>query len=178
MNEDNSTGKDMGVVSSGSKRASKKLWIKLILLLGVLIIAGLTIWWFMYNNANYLNIKGLDSGNDRVAAAQELAAQSIPQKALDKATYYGEIGAYLQAGKQYTYAEHYYLTAQKVVDDNKLDMKEVRFYAPLADVYKALKNNAKADEYTKKEDAFMKANYSQAEIDQMKETPTDEPRKQ
>ncbi len=177
MNEDNSTGKDMGVVSSDSKRTPNKLWTKLILLLAVLIIAGVAIWWFMYNNANYLNIKSLDSGNDKIASAQQLADQSVPEKPLDKATYYGEIGAYLQAAKEYTYAEHYYLTAQKVVEDNKLDMKEIRFYAQLADVYKALKNNSKADEYTKKEDAFMKANYSQAEIDQMKETPVDEPRK-
>jgi tetratricopeptide (TPR) repeat protein len=178
MKKDNSTGKDMGVITGGPKSAPKKLWLKIVILIIVLVIAGLTVWWFMYRNANYLTISSLDASNDFVASAQQLTNEKLPEKPLDKAIYYGQIGAYLQAAKQYTYAEHYYLTAQKVVDDNHVDMKEARFYSQLADVYKALKNNAKADEYAKKEDAHMKANYSQAEIDQMKETPVDEPRKQ
>jgi tetratricopeptide (TPR) repeat protein len=178
MNEDKTTGKDMDVIAGGSKRVSKKLWLKIVILLVVLVIAGAAAWWFMYRNAGYLNIGGLDSKNEKIATAQELAKQPLPDKPLDKAIYYGDIGAYLQAAKEYAYAEHYYLTAQKVVDDSHVDMKEVRFYSQLADVYKALNNNAKADEYTKKEDAFIKANYSQADIDMMKGSTLDTPHKQ
>ena len=178
MKKDNSTGKDMGVITGGSKPAPKKLWLKIVILIVVLVIAGLAAWWFMYRNASYLTISSLDSGNNYVASAQQMAGQPVPEKPLDKAVYYGKIGAYLQAAKQYTQAEHYYLTAQKVVDDNNVDKKEANFYSQLAEVYKSLKDDTKASEYTKKEDAFMKANYSQAEIDQMKETPTDEPHKQ
>jgi len=178
MKKDSSTDKDTGVITGESKPVSKKLWLKLVILAIILAAAGTGAWWFWYQNANYLTISGLDSGNDYVASAQQMADQQVPEKPLDKAVYYGEIGAYLQAARQYTHAEHYYLTAQKVADDNKVDMKEVRFYSQLADVYKLLKNDAKSDEYAKKEDAFMKANYSQAEIDQMEGAATDEPRQQ
>jgi flagellar basal body-associated protein FliL len=176
MNEDTTTGKDMGVITGGSKRASKKPWLKIVLLLAVLVVAGVAVWWFMNQKGSYLDISHLNSDNVRVKQAQDLAKKSVPQDAKERAVYYATIATDLQAGDENIYAEHFLLTAQKVADENDLDLKDYRYYVGLIDIYQALHDDAKAEEYTQKEQKFLEANYSKEVLDQMKEAKPDEPR--
>ncbi|HMI09332.1 MAG TPA: hypothetical protein VK497_02935 [Candidatus Saccharimonadales bacterium] len=176
MNEDKTTGKDMGVITGGSKRASKKLWLKIVIILLILVLAGLAAWWFVNQKGSYLDISHLNSDNVRVKQAQDLAKQSVPQDAKERAVYYATIATDLQAGNENIYAERFLLTAQKVADENDLDLKDYRYYVGLIDIYKALHNDAKAEEYSQKEQKFLEANYSKEVLEQMKEAQPDEPR--
>jgi tetratricopeptide (TPR) repeat protein len=158
-----------GEATKPARQFNKKRFFKIVaIVVGVLLVAvtAVAIWWiFIRQDPNYLDISKLDGNNPKVAQAQRLAKQTLPKDPKEQALQYGIVGAYLDAGKQYTYAEHYYLTAQKIVDDHKLDTKEVNFYQGLADVYKAMGNKQKADEYDKKAKALTNDLFKGVEFD-------------
>jgi len=136
----------------------------------VIIAAAVAGWWFfLRTDPGYLDISKLNSQDTHVAKAQQYAKQSLPSKSEDLAMRYGLIAAYLYAGKEYTYSEHYYLTAQKTVEQRKLNQKDYRFYQGLSDTYEKLGNKAKAEQYKQKEKDAIKVNYSAKEIQQMEE---------
>lgn len=151
-------------------------WLKIALVIVVIAVIGTLGWWAWDRQVNYLNISHLKSDNVRISDAKDLVKQPVPNDPKDRAVYYATIATELQAGKEYTYAERFLLTAQKVSDENKLDKKEYRFYVGLADLYRIMKNDNKAKEYDQKEQKFLEANYSKETLDQMKETKPDEPR--
>lgn len=172
------------VVAGGSDKIpkihDKKRIVKNWLVVGGIVAVLVTIfavWWMVIRqDPNYLNITGLNTGGNKALDQAKLVAQQpVPKDATERANYYAMIGSYLQSGKQYTYAEHYLLTAQKVADDNKLDTKIYRYYTGLADIYRALGNKSKASEYDNKEQKFLESNYSADVLKQMKDTPTDAP---
>lgn len=142
------------------------------------LVAIFAVWWlFLRQDPDYLNIGQLNSQNRFIKQAQDWAAQPVPNAPRDKAVYYGNIAAALKLGKEYKYAERYYLLAQKIVDENKVDKKDVEFYQPLSDLYKAMGNKQKADEYAKKEQDFLKANYSPEVLKQMQEVKLNDPKR-
>jgi hypothetical protein len=161
----------VGGEASKQKRPVNKRWAKIRLIVAVVVlvvVAAAAGWWFFIRqDPDYLKISQLNSQNTRIAKAQQLADVPLPKKPEDQARHYGLIGAYLAVAKEYTYAERYYLTAQKLADQHKLNSKEYRFYQPLADIYDATGNKQKAEEYKRKESDFMKANYSKEDLEQM-----------
>lgn len=164
------------VVAGGSDKVpksprDKKHLVKAGLVIGgivAILVAIFAVWWFFIRqDPGYLDISKLNSQDKYVKQAQDWAKQPVPNAAKDKAVYYGNIATALTSGKQYKYAERYYLLAQKIVDDNKVDKKDVEFYQGLSDLYKAMGNKQKSDEYSKKEQDFLKANYSPEVLKQM-----------
>jgi len=146
-----------GEVSQPKKRFNKKLLIiagAIVVVAVIAVIVALRLF-FTSLDPNYLKIDQLDSQNTRIAKAQALARQPLPKEPRDLAMYYGTIASYLYSTKEYTYSEHYYLTAQKVANQHKLNEKEVNFYQGLSDVYKAMGNQQKADDYSGKAKALM-----------------------
>lgn len=172
------------VVAGGSDKVptsphDKKRLLKVVLVVGgivAILVAVFVVWWFFIRqDPNYLNIGQLNSQNQYIKQAQDWANQPVPSSPRDKAVHYGNIATALKAGKEYKYSERYFLLAQKIVDDNKVDKKDVEFYLPLSDLYKAMGNKQKADEYSKKEQDFLKANYSPEVLKQMQEVHLNDP---
>jgi len=174
------------VVAGGSDKVpksprDKKRTIEIALVIGgivAVLVAIFAVWWFFLRpGTNYADLSQLNSQDRYIKQAQEWSKQPIPNTARDKAIYYGNIATALAAGKEYKYAEHYYLLAQQIVDDNKVDKKDVEFYQGLSDLYKAMGNKQKADEYAKKEQDFLKANYSPEILKQMQEVKLNDPKR-
>lgn len=174
------------VVAGGSDKVpkaprDKKHLIKAGLLIGgivAILVAIFAVWFFFIRqDPNYLNISQLNSQDRFIKQAQDWAGQPVPKTPRDKAIYYGNIAAALKLGKEYKYAERYYLLAQKIVDENKVDKKDVEYYQPLSDLYKAMGNKSKSDEYAKKEQDFLKANYSPEVLKQMQEVKLNDPKR-
>ena len=172
------------VVAGGSDKVpksprDKKRTIELALVIGgivAVLVAIFAVWWFFIRqDPGYLDISGLNSQNRYIKQAQDWSKQPVPNVAKDKAVYYGNIATALASGKEYKYAERYYLLAQQIVDDNKVDKKDVEFYQGLSDLYKAMGNKQKSDEYAKKEQDFLKANYSPEALKQMQEVKLNDP---
>lgn len=162
-----------GGASKSKRPINKRLWAKVGIIVGtVVIITAFAVagwWFFIRQDPNYFNISHLKSEDQYIELAKEYAAKPAPDAPKEKALYYGDIALALKQGKEYTYAERYYLEAQEVVDDNNVDKKEVEFYRGLSDLYKAMGNQKKADEYAKKEEDFLNANYSPEVLKQMRE---------
>lgn len=157
-----------------NRRLKKNVFVVSLIIL--VLAAVFTGWWFLIRqDPNYLDISKLNSQDKFVKIAQEYATQPVPDNAKDKAVYYGNIGLALKQGKEYKYAERYYLLAQKIVDENNVDKKDVEFYQGLSDLYKAMGNQAKADEYARKEQDFLKANYPPEVIEQMQKVKLNDP---
>lgn len=167
------------VTGDEASRPRKNLPKKALLLVVVLIIAAVVVaavWFFIQNSRDPLAINSLNSNDFNIKSAQDLAKQPLPKEPVNQTQRYAMIGAYLQAAKQYSYAERYFLKAQEVVDNNNLDKKQYRYYVGIATVYRAMGNEGKAKEYDQLEEQFLEQNYSREVIDQMRSAKTDEPR--
>lgn len=168
-----------GEVSKPKRPINKKLWTKVaaIVVTVLIIVAGAVAgwWFFIREDPNYLNISQLNSQDRYIERAQKLAGESVPKEPRDKAIHYGNIAAALKSGKEYVYAERYYLLAQKTVDENNVDKKDVEFYRGLSELYEAMGNQKKADQYSKKEEDFLKANYSPEVLEQMNQVKLNDP---
>lgn len=172
------------VVGGGGKMPksrNKKRLIKVgLIVVIILVLAGGAAagwWFFVRQDPNYLDISKLNAENKYVAMAQKFASEPAPNAPKEKAIYYGNIGSALKSAKEYVYSERYYKLAEKIIDENKVDKKEIEVYRSLSELYKAMGNQGKADEYAKKEEDFLKANYSEEVLKQMREVKTsDRPR--